>query len=365
MPQKTDSYSTTLGSSIDTRKIISQIKEAVVYDDLDTQRENTLGLKPYGGFHPLFITGTYPSENTIPSFPHPISIKGIRGKNFICTDLRMVLRENKGGVFGDRIKNQQEYSFMMQRHKLTTLWCGGLATEFRTGLRFGAYSFGVWLGNAVTHLKSLNPNQQIIAQAVFCCYYNDLTRETDDFEDPLYRQSMIPWVLAMFKGQEATVENVVMKIGKEPIRTLDDAVDRLKKVLDTPLLANFTVSSLTTAIKSHWWGHGVNPQLLIGVAVEDPPTWCALVLSALQYTGYKNSQIAQTVLKLGKRGEPDAFKASALDLFRTKTDDEDSIRFEEFHTENSLISPENDNAMKYDNTGLIMRLEKTPDFGEA
>lgn len=68
MPLKIDSYTTTAGSMVDTRRLATAIKEAVITDDLDTKLESKLNVQSYGDFFPLFITGTYPSEAKIPPF---------------------------------------------------------------------------------------------------------------------------------------------------------------------------------------------------------------------------------------------------------------------------------------------------------
>ena len=72
MPLNIDSYTTTVGSSVNAQRIVKAIEEAIVHDDLDKRQESTLGVEPFGEFHPLFITGTYPSEEKIPSCAHPI-----------------------------------------------------------------------------------------------------------------------------------------------------------------------------------------------------------------------------------------------------------------------------------------------------
>lgn len=357
MPVNSDSYSTTIGSSFDTRRIINPIKEAVITDDLDSQRESTQGLKVFGGFHPLFITGTYPSENAVPNFPHPISIRNtIRGKNFICSDLRLVLRENKGGLFTGRIKNQQEYAFLMNRHKLSTFWLAGRSSEFRTSLRFGAFAFSAWLSGAIGHLKGLDAFQRIQTQIVLLCYYADLTAEPEDFKDPLYRTSQIPWIDAIMKRAIRDIESTVLSIGNKPMLTLDDCVEKVKEILDTPLLSNLNSGVLTSSIKSHWFGQGIEPQKIVGVAVEDPPTWCALVLASLEYSGYKNSMIAQSVSHLGKNGDADSFVATCRDMFDV------SLRQESIAEMVNAV-PE-DETMNYDVSELVLRAEAMVDLGD-
>lgn len=356
MPLNPDSYGTTIGSSFDTKRVIGPIKEAVVTDDLDTQEANTLGLKPFGGVHPLFITGTYPAENKIPHFPHPISVTGIRGKSFICSDLRLVLRENKGGLFTDRIKNRQEFDFLLNRHKLSTLWVAGRASEFRTSLRFGAYSFSSWLSGVIGHLKGLDLYQRQVTQIVLLCYYADLTHDMDEIEDPLYRTSQVPWIDGILKNAVRDVDEIVYKIGKKPMTNLNDAIERIKTVLDNPLLSNLSEGVVASAVRGHWWGHGIEPQKIIGVAVEDPPTWCALVLAALTYNGYKNSMIAQSVTKLGKRDEQEAFIRSASELF------DGSMRMENIADLVAQVPP--DDSTDYSVEDLVLRAEATPDLSE-
>lgn len=353
MPLNPDSYSTTIGSSFDTRRILGPIKEAIVTDDLDTQDSNTLGLKPFGGFHPLFITGTHPSENKIPPFPHPISVTGIRGKSFICSDLRLVLRENKGGRFAERIKNTQEYDFLMNRHQLSTLWMTGRSSEFRTSLRFGALCFSSWLSGVIGHLKNLDAHQRLVVQVIFLCYYSDLTHTLEEIKEPLYRTGLEPWINSIMRNSILGVDEILYKIGKDPITNLDEAVGKLK-ILENPLLDNMTASAVISAVRGHWWGHGIEPQKIVGVALEDPPTWCALVMASLDYSGYKNSIIAQTVLKLGKQDEQNAFKRSMESLFSS------TMRMESI--ENLVTHLPREDIFDYDASELVIRAEATESF---
>lgn len=355
MPLNPDSYSTTIGSSFDTKRVIVPIKEAIVTDDLETQETNTLGFKPYGGFHPLFITGSHPSENKIPPFPHPISVSGIRGKNFICTDLRLVLRENKGGLFSERIKNYQEYTFLLNRHNLCTLWMAGRASEFRTSLRFGAYAFSSWLSGVIGHLKGLDTYQRLVVQVVLLCYYSDLTHTLDEIKDPLYRTGQGSWINGILKDAVRDIDEILYKVGKTPMENLDDVINRIKKVLDSPLLSNLTSSTVMSTVRSHWWGHGVEPQKIVGVALEHPPTWCALVIAALDYSGYKNSLIAQSVTKLGKKDEQEAFVMSLDSLIGS------TVRLESIADVVNQLPRED--HFDYNVEDLVLRAEQTPDFG--
>lgn len=127
-------------------------------------------------------------------------------------------------------------------------------------------------------------------------------------------------------------------------------------MLDSPLLTNLNGGVLAASIKSHWFGQGVEPQKIIGVAVEDPPTWCALVLAALEYSGYKNSMIAQTVNQLGKRGDSESFVATCRDLF------DSSLKMESIAQMVSEVP--DDNSLDYEVDELVLRAETTPDFSK-
>lgn len=313
MPSTYDAYQTTIGSSFNKNSVIRPLTEAVVSEDLPLKEEANQGLKAFGGFAPLFITGSFYDEKKIPSFPHPMKLEDIRGKNFICSDLRLTLREPKGEPFTSRIKNRQEFDFLMARHWLTMLYHGGRAVDFRTSLRFGAYAYGAWLSSAIGHLRGLDPYQRTVAHIVFMCFYYDMT--FGDKEDRPARVEMEDWISSFFNGLPMKYKEILDRIGNKVISSIDDAVTRLKETIESPALMSLNGAALLASVKSHWFGQGVDSQKLVGVALEDPPTWCALVLAALTYNGYKNAMIAQIVTKLNKKAETDSFLSTCTDVY--------------------------------------------------
>lgn len=355
MPAKSDAYSTLVGSTFETKKIQAPLEYAVVNEDLDETKEGTLGLPVYNGVHPLFITGTYPSESRVPSFPHPILVRGIRGKTFVCSDLRLILRENKGEGFQARVKNQQELDFMLNRHRLCTLWVAGRTSDFRSHLRFGAFAYGVWLSNSIGHLKGLDVFQKTVVQIVFMSFYYDLTQNDGDKGHAGYREDLIPWIDGQMHWINKDLKDIVTKIGDSPMENIDDALTRMKEVVNTPLLDSINPGTLLNSIKSHWFGQGVEAQKLVGVALEDPPTWVSLCLAALTYSGYKNSMIAQTVSKLGKKGESEEFIKSAANIMS------DSLRMESTTDVYFPLSKDGDTT-DYDPAQLVMRAENLTRF---
>lgn len=311
-----DSYTTTAGSATDTRKIIAAIKEIVVTEDLDSKPESSLDVQSIGGIHPLFITGTYPGEEKIPTFAHPIYVSGIRGRNVISTDLRFVLRKKTVGSFGERITDRINFEYLVSRTILDMYWLSGRRSEFISGFVFAAKIFGNWLAQ-ILRTFGLNPEEVMHAQALALAYYYDLCV---DKNDPLYSNNgRYEWVVAnnvMEAGKLA-----VLLDGVPAMSTFNDFIGVLKSKIQNFQVAKLTPVLFLQKIGNSWYG--LNREKVLAVCVEHPPTWTALVHHSLSSKSFKNCLIAQ-VANREPRIQADAFMRAYHDNFSQSLRQENS-----------------------------------------
>lgn len=337
MPLNIDSYTTTAGSIVDSRRLSSAIKEAIVADDLDTRPEARLHVQSYGAFHPLFITGTYPSESKIPPFAHPISILNIRGKNFICSDLRLFLRKDITSDFSKRISNRLDFDYAVSRTVLNLFWAGGRSSEFRSGFSFSAKVFSEWVSQILIGGLGMEMQEATPVQIVSLAYYYSLCCDTPDeaIED---KQRLTDWVYSLTGFTEGGISKVIGLL--KPMATLSDLIDNLKLVVENIRLHKLNAGTFTSLIRSNWYG--INAPQVLAVCVEHPPTWTALVHHSLASKGYQRCLIGQVTLKAGKRGEADAFMRHYDGMFGQQ------IRIERY----SIVNHEIDNHFNYDPQAL-------------
>jgi hypothetical protein len=295
----TDSYTTTAGSATDTRKIIAAIKEVVVTEDLDSKPESSLDVQSHGGIRPLFITGTYPGEEKIPTFAHPIYISGIRGGNVISTDLRFVLRKKTEGSFAERISDRINFEYLVSRTILELYWATGRKSEFISGFVFAAKVFGSWLAQ-ILRTFGLNPEEMLHAEALALAYYYDLCM---DSKDPLYSANgRYEWVVA--NSMMSPDKLAVLLDDVKPFANFNDFISVLKHKIQNYQITKLTPVLFLQKIANSWYG--LNREKVLAVCVEHPPTWTALVHHSLSSKSFKNCLIAQVASK-ARRSEADAF----------------------------------------------------------
>ncbi len=319
MPQFTDSYTTTAGSATDTRKIIAAIREVVATADLDSKPESTLGVQSYGGYHPLFITGTYPGEEKIPTFAHPIYISNIRGKNIISTDLRLVLRKDSARNFSERINDRINFDYLVSRTVLDLYWASGKSSEFVTGFVFAAKVFATWISQILRTI-GLNPEEVLVAETIALAYYYDLCSDPNSYSHS--EANRVDWIVANSAFPEHRVAAIMSDVDK--MFRFDDLIKTLKKKIQNFQLEKLSVLLFLQKINNSWYG--LNREKVLAVSLEHPPTWTALVYHSLSSRSYKNSLISQIAAKAGKRGDSTSFVTHYQSLF------ESSLRIEQHGT---------------------------------
>lgn len=344
-----DSYQTTAGSSVDTRRIVASIGEALAMDDLDKKPESRLYVQSYGEYHPLFITGTYPSEAKIPPFAHPISILGANGKKFICTDLRLFLKKDISSDFEKRISNRIDFEYAISRAILNLIWAGGRTTEFTSGFRFSAKVFSDWVNQILTGGLGLEAQDLIQAQIVSLAYYYSLC-QNDHFSLAEERQRVTDWIVDLTGYAETGVRKVMVLL--KPMKEFDHFIENLKIILDNIRVNKIDAGNFITLARSSWYG--LNAPQILGVCIEHPPTWTAIIHHTLSSKGYQRCLIGQVALRSGKRGEADSFMRHYSELISQHMHMESATpaTIEQVH------NAEIDNHFDYDPKEMVMRFEK-------
>ena len=343
MPQFTDSYTTTAGSATDTRKIIAAIREVVATADLDSKPESTLGVQSYGGYHPLFITGTYPGEEKIPTFAHPIYISNIRGKNIISTDLRLVLRKDSARQFSERINDQINFDYLVSRTVLDLYWASGKSSEFVNGFVFAAKVFANWIAQILRTI-GLNPEEVLVAETIALAYYYDLC--TDPKSYGYAESNRLDWIVANSMFPEHKVAGIVQDI--QPMFSFSELIATLKRKIQNFQLEKLSVLLFLQKINNSWYG--LNREKVLAVSLEHPPTWTALVYHSLSSRSFKNCLISQIAAKAGKRGENASFVTQYQSVF------ENSLRIE--RNQMVIIDQQHDSHFNYSVEEMVSDCQK-------
>lgn len=310
-----DSYQTTVGSVFNTKPIETAIKESIIKDSLDyvnlnvTHEYDTL---------PIFLTGRLPSESNIPLFTHPISIFNLHNKNYLCTDMRLFFKKDHPYTnLNDEngIRNITEFKFNKSRAILNLLWLEGKYSEVRNNLAFAGIVFAAWLSEAISKTYALDFKDQTTLAIITSFYYQTLFYDTSDFSSEELKEKMAVHTIKATKAPATLVMDIFDKISDKKIANVEDYCSLVSSTLENVRLNNFNLAMLLTIVKNSWYG--TNAKEVISVAVEHPPTWCAVVYTALSERTYKTSMIFKIAERFGKRGAADEFLRSYSDMMRS------------------------------------------------
>lgn len=307
MPIYSDSYKTTEGSVVNTHPIVKAIKEAIVRDSID---QVTMGVNQRGNVHPLFLTGVFPSESQIPSFTHPIIIFDYQGKDYLCSDIRTFIR--KGTTPDDimsGIRNKSEVDFAVSRSVLNLAWVTGGATEIKNNLRMAARVYASLISGTIAREFNLDFRDETLVLIAAEYFYRTLFIPQGKISDETKEDLAIHTI----KSTNAPQDLVHRVFDNMPdFNNISDWCKNLQHVTENPRLQNFNFGALLELLRNAW-GYNEGKRVM-AVALEHPPTWCAMVYAALTDRGLRNSSVARVTERISKRGAGEEYLRGYIQL---------------------------------------------------
>ena len=313
----TDSYQTVIGSAFVTKQIETTIKKLIIAGET-----TSLNVETTGKFKPIFITGGYQDENEIPLFTHPITILNFKDSNYLCADLRPFLKKQEPGAYEveARIRNRTEYNFAKSRAILNLIWLNRDVNTIKLNLSFAGIVFSSWLSEVISKVYALDFKDQTLLAIITSFYYQTLFTDETVFDEDAKRRMAVHTINAT-KAPAQLVFEVFDKI--ERMDTIEDYCSSVSSILGNVRLENFNHGALVTFCASSWFGFGGDTaKHFIAIALEHPPTWLAMVYTAIVERTYKNSMIYRVAEKVGKRGGADEFIKNFTALIKEHTEAE-------------------------------------------
>lgn len=290
-----DCYETTVGSVHVTKSIVVAIREAMIKEGLD---QNNLGIKEIDGVKAVFITGYHSSETQIPLFAHPITVKNSQGKTCVCADIRLFVRKDTPlDNIEKSIKSLTEFNFTKSRLVLSMLWVTGREEKIKNSLQFAGTVYAAWLSETISKSFALDFKDQTILNIISHYFYLSLFQDKDEY-DKEDKERMALQTIKALNAPSAMVFDVYDRVGK--LNNIEDYCNEIVRILENVRLKQFNLAVLLTIIGNSWYG--TNAKEIIKVALEHPPTWVAVVWTALNERTFKNSLIYRIAERFGKRG---------------------------------------------------------------
>jgi hypothetical protein len=307
----TDSYQTVIGSAFVTKNIVTAIKKLLIAGVTES-----LDVETTGKFKPIFITGSHSDEDEIPVFTHPITIINFKDDNYLCTDLRPFLRKPESGKYDveSRIRNRTEYNFAKSRAILNLIWLNRDVSTLKINLSFAGIVFSSWLSDIVSKTYALDFKDQTLLAIITSFYYQSMFSNETEFDEDAKRRMAVHTINAT-KAPAELVFQVFDKI--ETMETIEDYCATVVRILENVRLEHFNHAALLTISRNSWFG--TNARDFIAICLEHPPTWMAIVYTAISERTFKNSMIYRIAEKAGKRGGAEEFIRNYVALVREHT----------------------------------------------
>lgn len=346
-----DSYATSAGSVAVTSTIRSSILKCFAQHDL---HKINLNLRSEGKVKPVFITGKYDGEAAIPLFDHPMIIE-YKGDEYLCTDLRLCLRKQASDdePVEQRIRVRADYNLAKSRAALNLAWLNEDRDTLKTSMNFSTRVFGAWIADIVAKVHSLDFGDQTRMAVLATLYYQSLFSQGqagDQFSEDSIRRMTVHSIGATGAPSKEVfaIADTIKEFGGlngfcaavrgfEP----DGKTPLANPIFDNIRLKSFSATDLYNVLATSWYG--TKAKEIISVSLEHPPSWMALIYTAMSEKSFSKSTVSQLVERYGKRGMSDQYEMAYRSYVteRMVTSEEIKLKYESYLlTNDDIVIPE-------------------------
>lgn len=296
-----ESYATTICRNYNLVKTVDQIlKQEIIGSGQVTYVTNANGLN-YKDNKVKMIT---PGLAEIVPFAHPLVIKDKRNDDYaVYVDMRNYMRLNQAGM--PVIHAHSDYNLTVLRGLMQSSWM--LPDDRHNLMSLGdvpVVFFSRWLSDLLTIRLNLTPDIQARVSVIVAYYYLCLFLEGNDIEVPEDIKVRFGAVIA--RATFVNIPDVYAIIDELPrMFNTEDLIKALVAHSNTARFEKLSLAFLYTAVSGSWFGS--NAREIISIALEHPPTWIALVYSAINERGYKNTSLGRIAQNMKNNDAISAF----------------------------------------------------------
>ena len=236
--------------------------------------------------------------NKAKPFPHPFYSEEADNGMFI--DLRGM---NKAGIDEDlviKVRDKSEYDLLYTRARLSQIWIEKHTDVIKFINPKLIIIYSEWIASNISKRFALDFKDLTTIKTLCGLYYLSLFDQPRDW-DKHYTANALLQLTQVLKIPSVFAKEVILDIEK-PLTDIQSLVDIIKEKTDNVRLDTLTPGVLLTIISSTWFGN--NHAEILAIALEHPPTFVALVYTAINNNLFKRvgfSQIVQNTLKSESR----------------------------------------------------------------
>lgn len=225
-------------------------------------------------------------------FQHPLYDAD---EDIVYLDVRGYSILDRNGSF--RLKGDLDSELLLLRAKLELAWIHGTANELFTAFSFSNDVYVRWLTETLTREFSLNPAQDtqlkvLIALFNIGQYYNSIT-------EPALITRYYRLISQQYYVDMDTVQEIASRLTQTFPRDIAEFVAAIKEANISTRMANINEVSILNVLGGAWF-MTAQPTLVVGLGLEYPPAFAAMVTMALNYRLFKKTSIGGVVDRLTK-----------------------------------------------------------------
>jgi len=282
-------YMTTYGTLLS----IAPLKAALIrYINIVNLDELEFEYPSSGDVKYIFITGYSDEEKELPVWEHPLVLKTIKGISVVISDVRkFVTKTNElPARLEDVVKDKNSLDFIITRTMITADFVEGSLGKFRGIYNPSTTAMGIWISGMIGAITPLDPLEAFNVEIIASVYANSLYYEQKDIKDNI--DTIIARVITAKHSY---------KFNKKEIRALADSYTITDKGLLETLLYNIsnvlpeekhqfiTIDNVIGIMGNIWYGPGSSETPIM--ALENMPTWLALLNAVINNRSYAKSRI--------------------------------------------------------------------------
>lgn len=277
------------------KRTVEAVQAAGIYGELQYLKDTNI----------LMVQGNGNYANEIPAFAHPIAYLDQHKNEQLVFDARSCGSwDSQQHEF--RVRNQVEFTLASYRAKYNKVWLTERPETLRDFSPLPLSVFAAWVSESVARRFALDPREQFELAIISGIYYCTLFMQDGQFEekDKLRIGSAVSRAV---RAKPEDVFEILDQLETVP-KSVHDFCALAAKLPRSVRLSEFNPGLLFAILGGTWYG--ANAKELIAVALEHPPTWICILLSALNERSYKNSTVTKVAERIAGRASGDFIRAA-------------------------------------------------------
>lgn len=242
------------------------------------------------------------SDSDVPVLAHPITFTSVLDKKvYTVVDLRPYRTQiRRIGAENVELPNSGPVPFNLMRGRLQQLWNVPSPPDLFNFSILPQTVYSNWIANGLSGKLTLDAETTISLQALAAFWYQcqfegQPQRKLTEGEAVLYAKA----VDRATRIPSERVTDLLLGYGKTITKTAEfiEAV----KTINSVRADRITLGLFYTTLATSWFGSAAIREV-VGVAIEYPPTFIAMLWSSLHEKTYRNTPIAQLAARYGRDG---------------------------------------------------------------